>query len=176
MGAMGRTYWRGAYRVLLGLWLPLSVACGEVTEPGPAEFFCEDYEAACGFENTLGGDAFLDEEDCLSRFAAFGEVQRECVIEHLAFATRGDAGDHCPSAEGADPCDRETAFCDQYARTCEFNNTFGSEPYTDRSDCLRRYDELDADRQQCVLLHLDFAQEGDEDIHCPHAEGERPCD
>ena len=163
-------------RALLALCVLLSLACGEVTEPGPAEAFCADYRNTCGFDNDLGGDSYLDEGDCVTRFDRFGEVQSECVLEHLAFAVGGDEANACPSAEGAAPCDRESSYCAQYSLTCGFDNDFGGDPHADREDCQARYDGLSPERQTCVLQHLDFARAAEPHIHCPHAEGEAPCD
>lgn len=154
-----------------------SLGCGEVEPPSEAEEFCADYGEVCGFENEFGGEAYADESACVEGFEALTPVRQECALEHLTFADGGDAEENCPSAEGGDPCDRETTFCDQYAETCGFGNDFGGDPYEDSTDCRERFDELSSDRQGCVMNHLEFAViEGDPDIHCPHAEGEPPCD
>lgn len=180
VGAVGRALARAGRAALTASLAVFALACGEVEPPEDADEFCSDYAAVCGFDNDLGGDPLADEDECLLRFRTFTPAREECAIEHLTFALRGDdeaIEANCPRAEGGDPCDRESTFCRQYEETCGFDNDRGGDPYADADDCRARYDALETERQTCVKNHLEFAVfEADPDTHCPHAEGQPPCD
>lgn len=63
------------------------------------------------------------------------------------------------------------AFCDDYASICGFGDGF-----SDQEDCETTFDGFVSTRQECVVMHLGFAGEGDTALHCPHAAGAAPCD
>jgi hypothetical protein len=165
--------------LVLSLFLP--AGCGEVSgDPDarpsdPAEAFCSDYGQVCEFDNDLGGTPYASTADCLTRFAAYNTVQRECVTEHMSFAVAGDPNTNCPRAEGGAPCDPDSTFCAQYDLICGFANDHGGDPFASAADCAARYAQFDAARQTCVQQHLGFA-ESDPSIHCPHVAGAPPCD
>lgn len=161
----------------------LALACGEVdvapdasidASTDPVQLFCTGYQATCGFANDFGGDTYTSLEDCTDRFTSYNAARRDCAEEHLTFAEIADPPINCLAAEGGDPCDPRRTFCVQYGITCGFGNTRGGQAYIDNADCLQRYDAFVASRQECVQLHLTFA-ESSPDVHCPHVEGAAPC-
>lgn len=161
----------------------LALACGEVdvapdasidASTDPVQLFCTGYQATCGFGNGLGGDTYTSFENCVDRFTSYNAARRDCTEEHLTFAELADPSTNCAAAEGGNPCDPRSTFCTQYSITCGFGNTLGGTPFTDTADCLARYDAFVASRQECVQLHLTFA-ESSPGVHCPHVAGEAPC-
>jgi hypothetical protein len=161
----------------------LGAGCGEVdlapdaaidASSDPVMRFCSDYGTTCGFGNTFGGDTYSDLNNCVDRFGSYNAARRSCTEEALSFAQAADPAINCLAAEGDDPCDARRTFCDQYGITCGFGNTRGGQAYIDAPNCLQRYDTYLASRQECVQLHLGFA-ETNADLHCPHVEGAAPC-
>lgn len=156
-------------------------ACGDVdvtpdaASTDPVVLFCTDYGATCGFGNDLGGDAYTNQGNCVDRVESYNAARRDCTQEHLSFAAASDPATNCAAAEGGDPCDPRSTFCVQYGITCGFGNNLGGDPFTDSADCLQRYDTFIATRQECVQLHLTFA-ESNPGTHCPHVAGAAPCD
>lgn len=68
-----------------------------------------------------------------------------------------------------------TQFCDDFEATC----SYGDGTFFNRDACLSSYEAWPTSRQECVVMHLGFAEAaapGDErDAHCRHAAGQPPC-
>ncbi len=68
-----------------------------------------------------------------------------------------------------------TQFCDDFEATC----SYGGDTFFNRDACLSSFEAWPSSRQECVIMHLGFAEAaapGDErDAHCGHASGQPPC-
>ena len=64
------------------------------------------------------------------------------------------------------------AFCEDYDSICGF----GGEGYADQGACESAYESFSGPKQDCVELHLGFADDMMDTVtHCPHANGGGPC-
>jgi hypothetical protein len=77
---------------------------------------------------------------------------------------------------GTGGSDAAATFCDDFQATCNYDDY----DFENRADCLDFYNTEDAERVDCVELHLGYAMDyapGSDDriLHCGHATGRTPC-